>query len=185
MAGDEGIHRLESELIKPRNDVAHLSLLQWRRRLPRVDGGELLGYRWKMMRTRDFHPVAALLPYGLAIAGGYLVEGDDPHGEPFRDEPFPFMDDVVRQVDGQTKYTFRVWYGSNLNSWDVIDGELCTSFDLAPQGGPFVVRQKKSGDLAISCSRCGWRGSGKRSANVMLHRLLGDVARHDCPILSA
>lgn len=185
MAGIDGVHRLESELSKPASDVEYPSLLQRRRLLPRVDNGEPLSFGWRLKRTRDFHPVAALFPYGLAVAGGYLVASDDPDGEPLRDEPFPFMDDVVRQVDGLTKYTLRLWYGPHLNSWDVVDGELRTSFDLVPRGGPFVVRQKKSGDFAISCSQCGWRGSGERSATVMLQRLVGDVARHDCPVTHA
>ena len=176
------MHGLESRLFAPVAVANYPSLLQKRRALPRVDNGELLLFRWKLKRTRDFYPVAALFPIGPR--GGGWVSGGQRRSRwratarrtvPVHERRCPTggRSDQVH-VPSLVRPVLEL---VGCDRWR----KLRTSFDLVTQGGPFVVRQKKSGDFAISCSKCGWRGSGKRSATVMLQRLVGDVARHDCP----
>ena len=179
---NDGVHGLEVQLQTSANPVGHWSMVQRRQLVPRIASeGEELRFAWRLRRNRDFRPAASLLPYGLAVAGGELVDASALDGEDFGDEAFPFMSDPVRQVDGQTKYPSRPFFVPNVHSWDVVDGVLWTAFDLPVVAGPFsVVEKAQPGEFKIACTRCGWRGRGRRSVRAMLHRLLGDVARHDC-----
>jgi hypothetical protein len=177
-----GLHALETALYRGNHSALIPSLGQLRALIPRVDLNRPLPFGWRLRRNRDHPPVATLgLGDHLVVLGGEFVAFDDPDAEDVSPVFTPFVRDPVRQVDGQTRYDLDAFYRPDRDSWNVTAGVLWTNFSLRRLSGPYRISIKKSGDFAIACDTCKWKGYGKRSETVNLFRLLGDVGKHTCP----
>ena len=180
---NEELHALETKLAGGTGSGLIPSLALHRIQVPRVDVDRPLSWAWRLRRNRDRRPVATIfLARHLVVIGGEVVPLDDPDGEDFTPVFTPFVVDPFHQVDGQTRYEpLDAFRRPDADGWDVVDGVLWTEFELEHSSGPYRVTVKKSGDYALSCETCNWRGHGKRSATVMSFRLNGDVLKHTCP----